>query len=255
MSKMPLNQHPDNIRTEPGFEDYESPGERRDRLFLEANEMPSYHDAYPSNYIKKEDCHTGVRLTLDRVQMDTIKGDHGPEEVLAGYFAEIDPGWVINKTNAALLEQLFGTDDYDRWRGQIVLWNDTAVVYQGKRGGIRVRMPSTDPALAPDSAKSPEPAQAGGPAPAAATKPQTTTSAPGPPPGCSLKVIGMVEDLAHVADMGTWAKFGEMEQFIRERVPSMTPPEVDYVTRVRDELKTRIKLRLAAPAPVDNLPF
>ena len=98
--------------------------------------------AFPSNYLKAADLQgRNVPVTMNRVEMEDIGGDHKP--VL--YFNGKDKGVVLNKTNANNIAQLYG-DDTDNWIGQDVVLFSAWVDFQGKSvEAIRIRGPQRQP--------------------------------------------------------------------------------------------------------------
>jgi hypothetical protein len=70
-----------------------------------------------------------------------------PEHKWVLYFEKVEKPLVLNKTNGHLIESIAGSDDFDDWIGkQIVLYNDTTVMFGGRQtGGIRVRAPKGSP--------------------------------------------------------------------------------------------------------------
>jgi hypothetical protein len=77
-------------------------------------------------------------VTIDRVEMVEIGQDQQEKPVV--YFRDIDPGLVLNKTNAATLVGLIGNDT-EEWEGKTVGLFTTEVDFQGKQTlAIRVRM-------------------------------------------------------------------------------------------------------------------
>ena len=95
--------------------------------------MPSYKTAFGS-YIKAEDlAGKNVRVSIEAVSMEEIKGGDGKaERKLVAHFAGKDKGLVLNRTNADSLAEIFGTEDYDQWTGLVVLYPDMTS-FGGKR--------------------------------------------------------------------------------------------------------------------------
>ncbi len=87
-------------------------------------------DAFPGQYLKAQDLgNNRVTVTIDRVEMEDIGGDH--KAVL--YFQGKDKGLVLNKTNSSAITEYAGTDETDDWRGVRVVLYKTRTEYQGKR--------------------------------------------------------------------------------------------------------------------------
>jgi hypothetical protein len=87
-------------------------------------------EAFPGQYLKAQDLgNARVPVTIDRVEMEDIGGDH--KAVL--YFQGKEKGLVLNKTNSSTITELAGTDETDDWRGTRVILFKTRTEYQGKR--------------------------------------------------------------------------------------------------------------------------
>ena len=86
-------------------------------------------DAFPSKYLKAEDlgAHKPI-LTIASVTMETIGDDTRPVVMFVGQAKSL----VLNKTNASVLVDAYGTDEMDDWRGQKLRLYATRVPYQGK---------------------------------------------------------------------------------------------------------------------------
>ena len=98
--------------------------------------------AFPSNYLKKEDCGNGILVTVKEVRVEDVGGNGDPQDAKpVVHFHETDKGMVINRTNAEIMTQAMGTDDTDGWIGkQIVLYNEPNIWFGSKQtGGIRVK--------------------------------------------------------------------------------------------------------------------
>lgn len=86
-------------------------------------------DAFPSKYLKAEDLgQHKPTLTIASVTMETIGDDTRPVVMFVGQAKSL----VLNKTNASVLVDAFGTDEMDDWRGQRLRLYATRVPYQGK---------------------------------------------------------------------------------------------------------------------------
>ena len=103
-------------------------------------------DAFPSQYLKKEDIgDKRVVVTIDRVEMEDVGQGEQQERKPVVYFDGLDKGMVLNKGNAdAMTEAAGGDDEMDNWRGvRVVLYVDRNVMFGGKRvGGLRVTIPA-----------------------------------------------------------------------------------------------------------------
>lgn len=98
--------------------------------------------AFPSNYLKKEDVGDGLVLTIKDVKVEDVGGNNDPADMKPViHFHEVDRGMTCNKTNAEIITHIMGSDDTDLWIGkQICLYNEPSIFFGGKMtGGIRVR--------------------------------------------------------------------------------------------------------------------
>ena len=107
--------------------------------------------AFPSTYLKAADL-LGKRVvvTIERVTMEDI-GDESKKPVLR--LQGKDKAVVLNKTNAAMLVEICGTEETERWRGISIVLYPTRVDYQGKRvDAIRIDYPQQTYQAAPPPA-------------------------------------------------------------------------------------------------------
>ena len=97
--------------------------------------------AFPSKYLKASDLNDqDLIVTIRDCDMEDI-GIIGKKEVKPVlYFKETAKGLVLNKTNASVIEKLYG-DDTDAWLGKpIALWPNHDIEFQGEVvSAIRVR--------------------------------------------------------------------------------------------------------------------
>lgn len=100
-------------------------------------------DAFPSQYVSKDDLPAPRVVTISDVQMVSLKGDNGDESKPAMYFSDFPKPLLVNNVNWMSVEAEYG-DDSDSWRGKRVeLYVDPNVMFGSKRiGGVRIRMPS-----------------------------------------------------------------------------------------------------------------
>ena len=107
-------------------------------------------EAFPSNFLRVDDLQDRrVRLTIESVSMKQVGGDDKP----VVYFRGKDRGLVLNKTNAAMIEEIAGTDQMDDWAGTEIVLYPARVDFKGKRvPAIRVDYP-TDGKPAPVAEK------------------------------------------------------------------------------------------------------
>ena len=87
--------------------------------------MASYYDLYGSHYLKAADLRGKPRIfTVVDVTPEKFQDEDRPKLVVR--FRETDKQLVLNHTNACSFEEIFGTDDYEDWRGKVVLFPDPA---------------------------------------------------------------------------------------------------------------------------------
>lgn len=102
------------------------------------------NEAFPSNYLGKEDVQTPIVATCGSVAMGMIKGEHGEDNkpVMTWQEQHIKP-LILNNANWATLEDAYGSDS-DMWRGKpIEVYADPNVMFGTKRvGGVRLRLPT-----------------------------------------------------------------------------------------------------------------
>lgn len=118
----------------------------------------NYKTAFGS-YLKHEDLQgKNVRLTIEEVANEEIKGDHGVEKKLCVKFVGKDKGLILNRTNADSIAEIAQSEDTDDWCGhQIVLYPDKT-----KFGGktvdcIRIRAAAATAPKMPPPPPEPEP--------------------------------------------------------------------------------------------------
>lgn len=95
--------------------------------------------AFPSNYIKASDlAGQSVSVVLLNCQMESF--DDGDRPVL--FFQGRQKGLVLNKTNATVLADAFGSET-DQWAGHPIELYSAQTSYMGKPcEGVRVRVPN-----------------------------------------------------------------------------------------------------------------
>lgn len=77
-------------------------------------------------------------VVIDRVEMAEVGQDQEEKPVV--YFRDIEPGMVLNKTNASSISKLYGNDT-DDWIGKPIGLFTTEVDFSGKQVlAIRVRL-------------------------------------------------------------------------------------------------------------------
>jgi hypothetical protein len=95
--------------------------------------------AFPSNYLKAADLHGDTVVTITTVSLEQI----GDERKPVVYFAEMETGLVLNKTNKETIKAVLGTPDTDHWVGKQITLFPTQVDFQGRQvEAIRIRLRS-----------------------------------------------------------------------------------------------------------------
>ena len=136
--------------------------------------MPSFRSAFPARWLKAEDCHPPVILTIKTVGFEDVGSGADVKRKLVVRFEERPEGFILNVTNGNLIAALLGTDDYDDWVGSRICLASRKVPFKdGLVDAIRVqpipsrkpRPPAAPPAPTSAAPASPAPAS---PAPASA---------------------------------------------------------------------------------------
>lgn len=97
------------------------------------------NDAFPGNYLKKEDFEPERTMTIKGCSLYEFKDDDKKKPGIT--FEEDDRPLIMNKTNWGLISTYLGSDDTDDWIGkQVTLYNDPSISMGGKLvGGVRVK--------------------------------------------------------------------------------------------------------------------
>lgn len=93
--------------------------------------MPSYKDTYQtkSDFLKVDDLQKKrVALTIANCEVKTI----GEDNKLVLSFHETDKQFVLNVTNARMMEMLTDTDDYTAWIGTKIILRPDITSFNGK---------------------------------------------------------------------------------------------------------------------------
>lgn len=129
-----------------------------------------------SKFLKKEDCGTGILVTIRSVEQMNVAKEGAPQELKWTIsFDEVEKPMVLNSTNGQIIAQITKSEESDNWTGhKIVLYHDPNIAFGGKLvGGIRVRAPKNQPKPSPVAgAPTPKPKPAAAQAPAPATEPE-----------------------------------------------------------------------------------
>ena len=102
--------------------------------------MPNINDVFPSKTLRAEDLegqeHT---LTISHVTIETLGQGRDAQDKPVVYFTNEDRGFVLNKTNASVIAEMYGPET-DDWTGKQITIFPTQVDFQGKVvDAIRVR--------------------------------------------------------------------------------------------------------------------
>lgn len=116
--------------------------------------MVAFSSMSESKYLKKEDLdEQGNLCTIKAFKKQNVAQEgEDPENKYVMYTHEFEKGLVLNATNRAILERVYGPDTDDCIGNPIVLYVDENVSYAGKIvGGIRLRAPKghAKPKVAP----------------------------------------------------------------------------------------------------------
>ena len=96
---------------------------------------------YTGKYLTKNDFPAPRQVIIDTVTMENVAQDNQPQELKPVIFFKGAPkGMVLNKTNATILQMLYGNLT-ESWEGQTVeCFNDVTIQYAGQiTGGLRIR--------------------------------------------------------------------------------------------------------------------
>ena len=98
--------------------------------------------SFPSNYLRACDLNgADAVLEINSVQLEDVGDDQKP----VVYFAGIDKGLVLNKTNANTIVDLYGTET-DAWTAKKIAIFPTQTEFQGKAVEcirVRIKTPTT----------------------------------------------------------------------------------------------------------------
>lgn len=97
-------------------------------------------DAFPSNWLKKEDLPSPVSATIRGVTQEQIKGERGNElKPILHFHGSLKP-LILNRGNWNTIASMYG-DDSTGWPGKVIeLYSDPSIMFGSKAvGGIRIR--------------------------------------------------------------------------------------------------------------------
>lgn len=106
--------------------------------------MVAFSSMSEFKYLKKEDLdEQGNLCTIKAFKKQNVAQEgEDPEHKYVMFLHEFEKGLVLNATNRAILEKIYGGDTDDCVGNMVVLYVDPNVSYAGKiTGGIRLRAP------------------------------------------------------------------------------------------------------------------
>lgn len=105
--------------------------------------MPEISTMGNSRYLKKEELLQPTTYTVSEVVEENVAMENEPLKMRwVAKFQESEKGLVLNKTNLDNGAFVSGVTNTDNWAGQkFTLFNDQSVMFNGKRGGIRIQIP------------------------------------------------------------------------------------------------------------------
>jgi len=94
-----------------------------------------------SPYLKKEDCGTGLLVTIESIEEVNVAKRGEPEQIKYGLNLRGLKPLIMNTVNARAIATILGSEETDDWIGKrIILYHEPNIEWQGKKiGGIRVR--------------------------------------------------------------------------------------------------------------------
>ncbi len=104
-------------------------------------------EAFPSNYLGKDDVQKPFIAVIASVAMAELKGDNGIEHKPTMHFADgSTKPMIVNNVNWLTCEESYGPDS-DFWNGKPVeIYVDPTIMFGNKRvGGVRLRIPVNVP--------------------------------------------------------------------------------------------------------------
>lgn len=96
--------------------------------------MPSYHDEFPSKYLKAADITESYDVTISEMVKENVGTTEKPEHKLVAYFQEDGRKPVVcNKTRCEAIEEVTGTDNYVSWLGKRIHVSKGLTRFNGKK--------------------------------------------------------------------------------------------------------------------------
>lgn len=98
------------------------------------------NDLFPSPYLKASDVAHEPVVTIAKIEREKMKNKEGKEEAKPViYFREYEKGVVLNRTNANVIESLYGSE-VDEWVGsRIQLCSAMVEAFGERKPAIRVK--------------------------------------------------------------------------------------------------------------------
>ena len=99
---------------------------------------PNANDFLGGNYLRKEDIHEPVMVTVANVWSEAVMNSARKKLMIS--FKEIEKPLILNKTNIKRLVDIFNTQDTSQWKGRVTLYVEQGVEYAGRVvGGLRLK--------------------------------------------------------------------------------------------------------------------
>jgi hypothetical protein len=96
--------------------------------------MASYHDEFPSQFLKAADIQAPYDVTIADVVKENVGTPDKPENKLVAHFKEDGrKPVVLNKTRCEAIEDITSTDDYQQWVGKRVHVAKGTTRFAGRR--------------------------------------------------------------------------------------------------------------------------
>ncbi len=117
---------------------------RRFRQSCQETNMPMIGKYSQSKYLKGSDFPQPALVTIDRCTEENVAKENEQKRIRCIlYFAELEKGLAMNKTNLVRVAKITGSENTDDWPGhKVVIYYDEDVEMGGEIvGGLRVRAP------------------------------------------------------------------------------------------------------------------
>jgi hypothetical protein len=105
--------------------------------------MANINKLFPNRFMSARDMGGELTLTIDRVEMQEFGEDSRKKPVVK--FTDEARGFVLNKTNAKCMADIFGTPETDDWSGKSIVLRKGQSSFEGKTvDTIRVHKASAE---------------------------------------------------------------------------------------------------------------